>query len=105
MASITLMKVRKQLREAVGRTSLCGDETYYPATWRFGPGGANANTSSKGDCGLSLAAEHVARSLGLGGFGLSEAATTQREASVEIAEALKRHEAQLAEREAALSDE
>ncbi len=61
----TLKQIRNQLSDACRQTALCGSETYYPASWRFGAGVGDASTAARGDCGLEIAAEHVAASLGV----------------------------------------
>ena len=61
----TITQIRKMLSDAVSQTALCGSETYYPASWRFGDHVGDASTAARGDCGQELAAEYVAGELGL----------------------------------------
>ena len=97
-----LKAIRQMLAECMDETSLCGSQTYYPAEWRFGVGVGDASTSARGDCRLELAAMEVARRLGIRDF--QSDAVTQREASLDLFESQCRHEARLAEREAAANE-
>ncbi len=63
---MTVRQIRQRLREAINETSVCGDETLYPAAWRFGEGVGDAMTAARGDCDLAVAAEHVAQVLHVG---------------------------------------
>jgi hypothetical protein len=42
---MTKTEIREMLRHAISKTSVVGDELYYPASWRFGEGGRGASTS------------------------------------------------------------
>ncbi len=63
---MTVREIRQCVREAIDETSVCGDETLYPAAWRYGDGVGDAMTSARGDCDLAIAAEHVAKVLCVG---------------------------------------
>lgn len=42
---MTKTEIREMLRHAISKTSVVGDELYYPARWRFGDGARGASTS------------------------------------------------------------
>jgi len=97
----TLREIREQLREAWMATQFFPkmNETYYPAAWRFGEGAGDASTSCPGSQEIAVAAEHVARELGLFNVeGEFDEFTRQRDAAARIAELLReQHERDLAE--------
>jgi len=63
----TLREIRAELAAAWRETQFFpkANETYYPAHWTHGRGAGDASTSCPGDREIAVAAEHVARKLGL----------------------------------------
>ena len=61
----TLTKIRKMLSDAYRETALYGNETYYPATWRYGAGVGDASTACRGEHRRGVTSEFIAGELGL----------------------------------------
>lgn len=79
-ATVSKAEVKRRLRVAFARTSIAGDEVYYPARWTFGERAGNASTSvpvrkharTERHARMAVAADRVAVLLGLDGFHLDD---------------------------------
>jgi hypothetical protein len=87
----TLREIRQAISDALDETTFFPrtNETYYPATWRYGEGAGGASTSTHYDRRIQLAAEHVAGEYELDMEGEFDDLTRARDAAALIRDRLR----------------